>query len=142
MGADCRNPQFFIGEYASPNTFMFYLTWESFVDNSWQTFYSKTPITWGGIEEQEISLIKNLVVSPNPFIDKFIISFDIEKPVSLVFDLVDIHGRLIQNLYSEKCDSGNFSKQFDFSGKGFTGPCLVRFRTEGRDSFVKVIRVR
>jgi hypothetical protein len=142
MGADCRNPQFFIGEYASPNTFMFYLTWESFVNNSWQTFYSKTPITWGGIEEQEIGLIKNLVVSPNPFIDKFTISFDIEKPVSLVIDLVDIHGRLLENLCSEKCDGGSFSKQFDLSGNGFTGPCLIRFNFDGSYSFVKVIRVR
>jgi len=142
MGVNCRNPQFFCGETAGPSTFMFYLTWEAFVEGFWNIYYSKTPITWGGIQENENHLIKNLVISPNPFIDKFTISFEIEKPVSLVIDLVDIHGRLLQNLFSEKCDSGSFSKQFDFSGNGFTGPCLVRFKTEGRDSFVKVIRVR
>lgn len=142
MGANCRNPQFFCGETAGLNAFYFYLTWEVFVDSSWQIYYSKTPITWGGIEENENSLIKNLVVSPNPFHDNIQIGFDMEKPASLVIDLVDIHGRLLQKLYSGKCDGGSFSKQFNLSGKGFTGPCLVRFNIEGSYSFVKVIRVK
>ena len=142
MGVNCRNPQFFTGEYAAPSTFFFYLTWEAFVDGSWQIYYSKTPITWGGIEENENSLIKNLVVSPNPFMDEFNISFDIEKPTSIIIDLIDIYGRQIENIFSGKCDGGRFSKPINLSGNSFTGPCLVKFKIEGMDSFVKVIRVK
>jgi hypothetical protein len=142
MAANCRNPQFFVGEYAAPSTFFFYLTWEAFVDSSWQIYYSKAPITWGGIEENENSLIKNLVVSPNPFHNSLQISFDLEKPTSVVIDLVDIHGRPIENIFSGKCDGGSISKQFNLSGNGFRGPCLVRFNIEGSYSFVKVIRTK
>jgi len=142
MGANCRNPQFFIGEYFESYTFMFYVTWESFIDNAWHIYYSKTPITWGGIEENENSLIKNLLVSPNPFRDEFEISFDVEKSAEAVIDLVDIHGRLLQNLYTGKCDGGSFSKQFNLSGKGFTGPGLIRFQIDGNYAFVKIIRMK
>jgi len=142
MGANCRNPQFFIGEYAAPSTFFFYITWEAFVDSSWQIYYSKTPITWGGIEENDNGLVRNLMVLPNPFQNGFKISFNLEKPLPVTIDLIDIHGRLLTNLLSEKCSAGSFSRLFDVSSMPlFTGPCLIRINVEGSNSFIKAIRV-
>jgi hypothetical protein len=143
MGANCRNPQFFEGEVVGNGSFFLYLTWEAFVGNSWQIYYSKTIITVGGIVENENNLLNSLVVSPNPLNNEFKISFDLEKPLPVIIDLIDIHGRFLTNLLSEKCNAGSFSRLFDVSRMPFfTGPCLIRSQVEGNNSFIKAIRAR
>jgi len=143
LNANCRNPQFFIGEIVFPSTFYFYLTWEAYVDNSWQIYYSKMPITWGNISENETSPVSKIKVNPNPFSDRFDISFDLEKSMPVTVDLLDVHGTIMMNLVSETCTEGSFSRTYDMTGfPGQGGLYFIRFGVDGKYFFEKVVKWR
>lgn len=143
LGVNCRNPRFYEGEWLEWNGINLYLTWEAYVDGKWQVYYSTTPISVGGIEENEASLIKDISISPNPFSDKFQISFDMEKTMPVTVDLMDIHGRVLMNLLTENCAEGSFSRTFDMAGFAGQGSLyFIRFGVEGEYSFEKVVKGR
>ncbi len=143
LGVNCRNPQFFEGEVIGSSAFNFYLTWESFIDNSWQIYYSITPYSVGDIVENEPSPVSNIVVIPNPFSDRLDISFDLEKSMPVTVDLLDVHGRVLMNLVSETCTEGSFSRPFDLTGFPVqSGLFFIRFGVDGKYSFKKVVKGR
>ena len=141
LGVNCRNPRFYEGEWLVWYGFNLYLTWEAFVDGKWQVYYSTTPISVGGIEENEASLIKDITISPNPFSDRLQISFVLEKPLPVTVDLVDVQGRILRNLISETCAEGGFSRTFDMTGfPGHSNLYFIRIGVDGKYWFEKVIK--
>nr|NQU89198.1 hypothetical protein [Bacteroidota bacterium] len=142
MDSDCRNPQFFMGESLYMGAFYFYLTWEAWIDNAWQVYYSKTQITWGGIEDNLVNRISNLIVSPNPFKNALEIQFDMEIPEHVVIDLIDNNGNLLVNLFSDKCSESTFIRRFNLPEmQTYIGICFIRFQIGESYSFQKVIKV-
>ena len=142
LGVDCRNPQLFPGEAEGLNTFNFYITWEAWIDSAWRIYYSKTPITWGSIEEKENGIIGNLQVSPTPCIDFLEIQFEIKTPEQIDIDLIDNQGQLLKKLMTEKCSEGTFTRQFQLQDvQTYSGICFVRFQIEGKSIFHKIIKL-
>lgn len=140
MGVNCRNPQFFVGEYGG-YYFNLYLTWEAYIDSSWQIYFSTTQIYVGSIEEKGNNSVRNLKVTPNPFSDRLNISFDLEKSMPVMVDLLDIHGRVLMNLFSENCTTGSFSRTFNLTGfHGQGGLYFIRFGVDRKFSFKKVMK--
>lgn len=142
LGMNCRNPQFFVGEYSGPSSFYFYITWEALVNSSWKIYYSKTSITWGGIEETSNNKVNNVTVSPNPFKDAFEIQFDLAQSIFVQIDLLDKRGQIIAKLFSGNCSQGNFSRHFivpePYSNTGIN---FVRFKVGESVFHKKVIRM-
>jgi hypothetical protein len=144
MGANCRNPQFFLGEPTGPYSYWFYLTWEATVDSTWQIYSSKIQVNWGGggVGENQ-STIKNISVSPNPFIDDIEIRFDLEKSIMVEIDILDTRGNFITTLLSENCGQGSFIKHISIPPtENYHGICFLRVRAGESFSYYKLIRVK
>jgi len=144
IGTNCRHPQFFLGESIGPYTYWFYLTWEAFLDNSWQIYYSKIQVQWGGggVEENN-SAVRNIIVFPNPIKDVFEIQFDLVQSTFIEIDLLNYRGQIAANLLAENCSQGNFSQHFVLSeSSSKPGIHFIRFKADGRFSYQKVVKVK
>lgn len=61
------------------------------------------------LSSDKFQLKKMLSLYPNPIDDHFTIALNLENDANLVIDIYDINGKLIQNLFQGKHDSGTFN---------------------------------
>ena len=81
----------------------------------------------------------NLVVAPNPFMDKLDISFYSDKRQTVQFSITDMHGRTIMQKQLQ-CTPGRYSYMMDGLQQLSSGVYFLTARTPGNNYVRKIVR--
>ena len=109
-GTENQRPNIFLGESASGyyNCWYMYNVWESFQNEHWQLYYSKTIMCCDGVEE--LILQRHFIkVSPNPFSEKLNISYVLDNRCKVKIEIVNMYGKVISTLIDELQNKGEQS---------------------------------
>lgn len=87
--------------------------------------------------------LKNILsLYPNPIDDHFTIALNLENDANLVIDIYDINGKLIQNLFQGKHDSGTFNYTWENgvnNSRLVSGIYLLKFNINGSSYTEKLL---
>jgi len=90
-----------------------------------------------GIEEENNSIKTN--VYPNPFTNQFVISFDAENATDMRIVLLDISGKMINEITNQKIPQGNFTITYDGSDLE-NGMYFVQLITENKTETLRLVK--
>jgi len=140
-GAECRNPDFFLGEIHpwNPWCFYVYLAWEELRSGHWQIMSSKTIMCVGGIDEASESddFIKSW---PNPFRDEINLNYTLSSNELVSIEVFDLFGRKIKEVFSGIQEEGEHLLNPNLKGLP-AGIYLIRLQTSVFQSSTRVIKV-
>ena len=127
-----NKPRLFTGKMGSCGwgvEFHFINMWEELVNDHWQIKYDTAYICTSGVKENEQNTIcKNLSVTPNPCMDKTVISFLLEQASEIKITVSNMSGKQMSTIVSGKLDAGQH--EFVWNGDLYTpGVYLVRLQS-------------
>ena len=73
----------------------------------------------------------NYLASPNPFAESLNVSFTLEDNAKVVIDVLDMKGKTVLKLFSEKLDAGQYSYDFNTSAL-FPGSYALSIKVDGK----------
>lgn len=110
-----RNSNFFHGTNYQTDDLQIevYNVWESYRNNHWQLYYSKSLIDW--VEVNEMSFYNQFFnISPNPSKSKININYFLEKNSLVNIEVYDLHGKKIATVLERVQDKGEQNIKWEF----------------------------
>lgn len=95
----------FLGETDNMTCFWIYDVWESFRNEHWQLYFSKIMMCISEVEEIESK--KNFInVSPNPFLDEVIVTYNLNEQCNVKIEIADLYGKRIMKIFDGNQNRG------------------------------------
>lgn len=83
----------------------------------------------------------NYLVSPNPFVNTLNVAFNLSKNSKVVIDLVDLNGKTIKKLFSDKLEAGQYSYDFELSSVT-PGSYALSLKVDGKVYTNKLLKAK
>lgn len=116
------------------------------VNPSWikgQSLYKKDGFSYLSLKESSIAPEKFELMSPfpNPFNNRTMIQFSIPEGNEITLTIIDMEGRVVEELIQEFMTPGRYSTEWDAKGLS-SGIYMAQLKTEGKSQNIKVVLLR
>ncbi len=109
-------------------------------NNVYLSSYTKAP-NLSGLNDEAFANAINLSVFPNPVSSELTISVDQEKPTNVTVQILDLQGKLLQNLCENENIVGTFSKTFELTDLE-NGTYFLAIKTSENSCVRKIVVVK
>ncbi|RLC22986.1 MAG: hypothetical protein DRH21_07625 [Deltaproteobacteria bacterium] len=136
-----RNTNFFLGTNYETDDLQIevYNVWESFRNNHWQLYYSKSLIDW--VEVNEISVYnQSFSISPNPFKSTINISYLLKHNSLVNIEVYDLQGKKITTVLDKYQYKGEQNIKWNFPAELPSGIYFIILSKDNERYSQKIIK--